>query len=450
MSDHDRFEYRDEGLGSALRELDVPEHRPGFHDELRRLLAEERIVRPSPQRTQRRRFNRRVAIALVAAGAAAIVAIGLPRGEESGRLIGPEPATAAAIKAKVRTALGEMRNLSGVLVSDGPRSGDHASWRFDLTSQGDFLLIGPSRDEWIAYDASAGIARSAQRSESLGGGPLFYAERRGLAPGLPDPGPPTWQLPTDFSSYVRALLAAEDPRVRETTYEGRDAWSLAVDTVPNAIVPDFSGDKLEITVDQETGMPVRVLETKNGEFLRELRIRDLAVDNELAPGTFDHAFPPGAEVSRTDERFRHVALDDVEGVVGYEPLVPRWTPDGYRLTEVAVAEEAGPTGAEGGNPVSRHVVSLAYRRGLDQFLVTTRSASGGPWSDPLATGEGFVDEKERVLLEHGALAGQAAELVIMPRGLPHLWTKTDDLVVTIGGGLSRAELIRVAESLESR
>src|SRR5262249_23087984 len=154
----------------------------------------------------------------------------------------------------------------------------------------------------------------------------------------------------------------------------RDAWVLAVDTVPNAIVPQFSGDRLEITVDQESGMPVRVLETKDGKFLRELRIRDLAVNGRFEPGTFDRAFPAGADVSRTNGGFQQVAPSDVAGVIGYQPLVPSWVPDGYRLAEVAVAREAAPTGTEAGNPISRLVVSLSYRRGLDQFLVTTRSA----------------------------------------------------------------------------
>jgi hypothetical protein len=31
--------------------------------------------------------------------------------------------------------------------------------------------------------------------------------------------------------------------------------------------------------------------------------------------------------------------------------------------------------------------------------------------------------------------------------IPHLWAQTDELVVTVGGDLSRAELVRVAESL---
>jgi hypothetical protein len=44
---------RDERLGAALRELDVPEHRPEFHRELRRLVDAERRARRGRRRKRR-------------------------------------------------------------------------------------------------------------------------------------------------------------------------------------------------------------------------------------------------------------------------------------------------------------------------------------------------------------------------------------------------------------
>jgi hypothetical protein len=97
---------------------------------------------------------------------------------------------------------------------------------------------------------------------------------------------------------------------------------------------------------------------------------------------------------------------------------------------------------------------MAYRRGFDAIFISTRVAieptGGAIWSDPLATGEGFVDDPEDVQLERGALSGVEANLLIVPLTLPHLWALTDELVVTVAGDLSRDELIRVAESLEAR
>jgi hypothetical protein len=427
---------RDDELGAALRALEIPEHRRSFHPDLRRQLA--------PKRSKRGRFALRLAAAaIVLAGVG--LAIGLPRGDN-----GPEPATAALVKAQMRSALSELRTLEGVLVADGPRPGDEERWRFALDATGDLRLEGPRAGEVITYDAAAGAVRSAQHSASLGGDALFYAERTGVALGPPDLGPPTWLLPNEFGAYVRAALAAGDPGVREVTYDGRQAWQLDVDTARNAIVPELSGDHFRITVDRETSLPVRVVETRHGAFLRELRLERLRVNGDLDAGTFRLAFPTGAEVMRSDDGFHRVALDKVAAIVGYSPLAPNWLPAGYRLSAVAVARESAPTGTEGGNPASRMVVSLSYRRGLDQFLVTTRLRGGGAWSDPLATGEGFVDHPDRVTLARGALAGVGAELLIVPRGIPHLWALRDRLVVTIGGDLTRAELLRVGESLRSR
>jgi hypothetical protein len=458
--------HRDERIGVLLRELDVPEHRPGFYAELHRRLAEERVASLAAARRRRRarrtrlRWSLRVA-AVAAVAAIVFVAVGIPRTERTPRIVGPEVATAAEIKAQVRAALTSIRNLAGVVVFDGPEKGDEVRLRFTLTDDGDFRVTGPTEAEGIAYDASVGVARSAQRSASIGGETLFYAVRRGVAPGLPDQGPPTWVIPDEFGAFVRALLAAEDPRVREVTYEGRPAWRLDVDTVPNAIVPDFSADRFEITVDRKTGVPVRVLETREDSFLREIRIERLVVNADLPRDAFQLEFPSDADVMESDDGFRQVNLDEVDGIVGYEPLVPAWVPDGYKPAEVAVAAESAPTGKEAGNPPSRMVVSLSYRRGLDQFLVTTRltrvPAEGEPdvpprvvWSDPLATGEGFIDKGERLVIGDGALKGEEAELVLVPRGIPHLWVLTDELVVTVGGDLSRAELVHVTESLKKR
>jgi hypothetical protein len=425
-----RHPYRDEELGAALRELDVPEHAPGFFGRFERRA-------PAPRRP--RRWS--VAVAVAAAIAAVVaVAIGIPRG-------GTDVASAAEVQARVQDSLGTLRSLEGVFVYDGPAQGDEERWRFTLRADGAFRLVGPRPDEAITYDPPAGVVRSAQRSASAGGKTIFYAERRGVAPGAPDGGPPTSILPHEFGAYVRALLAARDPRVRETTYDRRPAWRLDADTVPNAIVPEFSGDRLELTVDRETGLPVRVVERKQGTFVRELRIEELALDARLLPDAFRLVFPVGAEVLVSDDGFRRVELGEVSGITGYAPLVPGRVPAGFELAEVAVARRGHPTGVEGGNPPARMVVSLAYRRGFDRFLVTTRLAGGGQWSDPLATGEGFRDEPEQVSLREGALRGASAQLLIVPRGIPHVWALTDELVVTVGGDLGRNELLRVTESL---
>jgi hypothetical protein len=446
--------YRDEELGAALRTLETPEHRSGFAAGLRRRLADEPaghgLLRASRGRAPRRSVRR--AVVAVAVAAVAVVAIALPVADRVG---GSDVASAADVQARVSASLNSLESLSGLVVSRCTEAGclgkaGETRWTFVLTSDGDLRLGGPTAREVVTYDASEGLLRMAQRSASIDAGPLFFAERHNVAPGPPDLGPPMWALPQELGAFVRALLAAEDPRVREVVYDGRPAWRLDVEAVPNAIVPEVTGDLFEITVDRETGIPVRVVERKAGAVLRELRVQDLVVDAELRPGTFDLEVPEGAEVNRSGDGFRRVELGEVRALAGYAPLVPSWLPEGYELAEVAVAQRGSPTGAEAGNPPSRKVVSLSYRRGFEQLVVTTRLAGGGVWSDPVATGEGYVDDPEAITIRRGALSGAPAELVVVPRGIPHVWAQSGDLVVTVAGGLSRDELVRLAESLEAR
>jgi hypothetical protein len=452
----------DEKLGTALRELETPDHAPDFYATLHHRLAEDRVGRIADvrrrQTARRTRTRWTVRVAVVAAVAAVVfAAIGIPRGERT-PIGGPGLATAAEIKAKVRAALATAKNLSGILVVDGPDKGDVERFSFALTDRGDFRLLARGRANDIAYDASTGVERF--RSTLEDGTPLAV-ESTGLAPGPPDPHPTDWVLPRNFGAVVRAFLAARDPRVREVTFQGRPAWQLDIAVTPNLIVVELgvSADHLSITVDQQTGIPVKIVETFQGTFLGESRIEKLAVDRGLPPGTFTLDFPSDWKVEHRDFGFRRVSLARVAPIVGYAPLVPAWVPEGFKLAEVAVAREsASPTGAEGGNPPSEGVVSLSYRRGLDQFLVTTRLsrvvAPGEPqlpprklWSDPLATGEGFVDEPERITLSDGALAGIEADLLIVPRNVPHVWALTNELVVTVSGDLNRAQLVRITESL---
>ena len=115
-----------------------------------------------------------------------------------------------------------------------------------------------------------------------------------------------------------------------------------------------------------------------------------------------------------------------------------------------MAPLGGPTSSEAMNPLAPDVVSMVYRRGFDRIVLTTRAAIEGDWSDPLATGEGFVDRPERIRLERGALSGVEANLLIVPLALPHIWALSDDLVVAVAGDLNRGQLLHVAESLEAR
>ena len=354
---------RDEALGAALRELETPEHLPGFETELRRRL---------PGRRPRRRIAARLAL-VAAAAAAAIAAASLVHS-------GGGTASAATVQRRLDDALRTMRNLSAELVVSGPAEPVVRRWEFTLDAKGDVRLAGPRPGDVETYDAAHAVVRSAQHSASLGGSTIFYAERRGVAPGPPDQGPPTWILPTEYAAYVRAGIEAGDPRVQDVTYAGRPAWRL-----------DVPG-RFRITVDKANGMPVRVEELRGGRVARVLRLEHVAVDRKIAARTFRLAFPKDAEVMRSDDGFRPARVS----------ARPGWVPDGYRLAQ---------------SMRSGSIVSLAYRRGLDVLVVTTRPARPG---DPFAN---------------------------VPNKLPHYSARRGGRLVTVAGGASHAELIRVAASV---
>jgi hypothetical protein len=435
---------RDPVVAAALSALEVPEHAPGFDAVLRRRLEDHR-----GSMRRGRQVSLRLALVAAVLGVAAL-AVGIRVAGDS-----VETASAAEVQARVRAALGSVATMQGRLVSTAPDPLTEARttrrWTFALTVSGDFRLDelgGPGR---LAYDAERGVERQLNTSASMGVG-LFGSERRGLAPGLPDPGPAQWLLQRDLGSVVRALLAARDPRVEQVREAGRETWRVEVDVRPNAIVAD--ADHLSITVDQATGIPVRVVEMLHGEARRVLRVEGLRLDAPLPDDAFELPFPAGVDVFRTDAGFRRTSLPRVARAVGYAPLVPAWVPPGFVLAEVAVARQGQPTGSEAANPPSEDVVSLSFRRGFDQLVVTTRLARPAgadvTWSDPLATGQGFVDEPEPVTISAGALAGIRADLLIVPRATPHVWALTDRLVVTVSGDLDRSELLHVTDSLREQ
>jgi hypothetical protein len=432
----EREHFRDEGLGVALRELEIPEHRPGFDEELRRLLEEHR---PALRRWA-------VPSAVVAGGAAVAAAILLLVGLPSGG--GPSSALAARVKAVVAERFATGQTLSGRIVyrSFGANGTARSRAFFAMDALGNLRAQNLRTHAVSVYDGTLGIERSLNTSGALGGKTLFASERRGVAPGPPDGGPSDTFLQRQLTSFARALLAAPDQRVHSTAYAGRNAWQVSIPVTPNRRSPDY--DRLEITIDSATGIPVHVVATLRGKARFELRVERLAVDARLQAGVFALRFPRGKEVVREDDGFRRVDLSRVAARVGYEPLVPQRVPEGYRYDTTAVAQRSLQASAAVENPPSRKVFSLSYRRGFEEFIVTTRlrRSGSGNWHDPLGV-EGVPLHPERVRLHGGALTAAVAQVVVDPRAVPHLWALTQDLVVTVSGDLSRNELVAVAQSL---
>jgi hypothetical protein len=432
--------FRDDALGAALRSLDLPEHSPSFFAHL-----EARLATVERRRPRLRRRARRLAAAIVVAAAGAVAAVLLLK---VFALQDSDVARAAAIRARVAAAVTGVQSARGELTYTfiDPFSGKRRTTRqsFVLDAAGDQFLVDLAAGARSAYDAARGVERAITTSAVAGVGGRFYAERVGLAPGPPDESAPSPLLDQQLGAVTRALAAADDPRVRAIEFHGRSAWVLDVAVKPNTLDTDI--DHLAVTVDRTSAFPLHVLATLHGRFRSELRLDKLELDSSPAPGTFSVQFPPHAEVLRTDAGFVNVDLGQAGRLAGYQPLLPTHVPPRFRLVTVAVAKSAERTGPGQTNPPSRRVVSMSYRRGLEQITITTRLRGDGRWRDPFAV-EGVPASGEQVHLDRGALAGSTAEVVVDPRVIPHLWAVSDRLVVTVAGDLSRDQLIAIAEAL---
>lgn len=444
---------RDDRLGAALRQLETPEHRPEFHAELERILAVEAAERQPVRRPRStRRWALRIAFA-TAVGAAAFVTVDVLRNGDTPGPVEVETATAAEVRRAVRTAIARAESLSGTFVSrERTPEMDRAardSGEFLLLADGSYHIKSDVKED--AYDSRRRV--STLHDYGPGYEPFAHRARR-VAAGPPDSlGYSNSEFQRELGSVVRALLATGDIPVKEVLVAGRPAWQLSTPVRQDRLAgAGWSPDHLVVAVDQETGIPLRATWTVDGRLREQWTIRTIEVDGAVSRRDLRVQLPADVRLTRSDQGFRRVPLDDVEGVVGYAPLVPSWLPEGFELTDVTVAEQGSPTGAEGMNPAAPGVVSMAFRRGFDSIFISTRVAvtptGGAIWSDPLATGEGFVDNPETLRLERGALSGVEANLLVVPLTIPHIWALTDELVVTVAGDLSREDLVRVAESLE--
>ena len=432
---------RDDRLGDALRALEVPEHAPDFDARLRARLDE---ARP---RERRRSFTLpsvrlpRLAFAVaVVTAVAAVVFFGI-EGADVPR-VGPERASAATVTARMAATLRTLENAAGVVVvrnRTGTAGAHTMRWRFLVDSEGNLRLVELPEAGALVYQADRG--REITYSEDAD----VYGVREGLAPGPPDEGPSELILQRELGALVRALASAGDVSLREGRFAGRPVWVLDAPVSLRLVTPEEPTDRLVVTVDRETAFPLRIVESFRGRFVSEIRIDRLRLNERLPRDAFVPDVPPGSRADVTDVGFRRTALSEADEVVGYAPLAPEWLPEDYERAETAVARETYPT-AFGRNPVSRAVVSTAYRRGLDRVVVTTRLVGGDPsrWSDPLARSEN-VPRRPRPF----EFVGFRGHLVVGAGDVPHVWGLDERLVVTVSGDLTADELRRVALSLRT-
>ena len=375
-----------------LAGLTVPEHRPGFFDDLAADLSR---TRPAAVR------NRRRVLVGLAAAVAAIGVVAVP---------GTQP-TSTDVGQQVLVAMAETTTISATLtrtVKD-PGSGGAVTryWAVTATADGDFRMRSLDSLEDLAYDAAAGVE---QRVTAEG----VRTQRRGLAPGLPDASASTWVLPDELAAVSRALTAARDVEPVATTEQDRPAWRLDIPASPHG--------RVELIVDKTTGFPLVIGRMLGGGLHSEVRLTGLRLDAPPEPGAF--TVPGSAVIPGSDAGFRRAA--------GPPRFRAGWLPEGFREAETAIR------GA---------VVSTAYRRGLETIVISTRPAQT---TDPMGTGGRHMVNGEGLYppaISRGPLAGAWVKVVDRPATPPYLWAVSGDHCVVITGAVNGSDLVRIAESL---
>ncbi|HZL63981.1 MAG TPA: hypothetical protein VFD50_03415 [Thermoleophilia bacterium] len=290
---------------------------------------------------------------------------------------------------------------------------------------------------------------------------------------------PLWQV----RAYLRTMLG--DPRVKFATGRigGRPVWLLTTNEFSWGSHGQGSrGAPVTIAIDARTRMPLRISGYwGNGE----LRIDSAAYAARPPASAFVLHRPPAGQTHEQSEdllgppeTFPGLPFDSaaamkkaVDGMAAF----PGWVPRGFALQ---VGASTVPSGSvelppRFGTPpkfIPDIVVSLAYRRGFDAAYVTVRpdprldqkAYEGVPGtkkrvrvdtSDPFVT---TVSPQDRpglrahtadVRLTAGAYAGSVAHIVVDPGYWPHLWVRKGPWVATVAGDLTRAEMVRIAESL---
>ncbi|MEW6477752.1 MAG: hypothetical protein AB1679_36365 [Actinomycetota bacterium] len=484
---------RDERLGSALSDLPVPDHGPTFWADLdHRLqgdtvphtesatdagpdqptLSTPALTTPTTgpaavsldERRDRRaarrgggRFTRSLgaaaaAVALVVAAAGALTVVN--RDDKTDREVraADRPAGTAQPGPTTPTAPAEFSaTYDGIEGWDGP-DGCCRTWRLTVARDGSFRWTSTDSSDDMAYDATTG-----RHVEIVSRGPGTSKERPNafIATGVPAGGPDQRVAKPDplgpMADFITALARAGDPRIASTSVAGRPAWHYDGPTVQDRLGGEGAPNYAIADVDQATGaildMTIRVDETVITRFTAS----DITTSDQIDRARYRLDPPSGANVQNLPIGFAVRSLDDAAAEVPYDLLVPGHVPDGFTLdwapSSVTVnGEVASPTGPEGGNPPTTPVVSMTWRKGAGEFTVSLRPTGGQPWDDPFGA-EGMVPDKQPVRLELPGRPALEGQLIVEAPLRPHLWGITGDVVVTVSGDLSRAELEQVAGSL---
>jgi hypothetical protein len=309
--------------------------------------------------------------------------------------------------------------------------------KFVIGTDGSYALITPP-DTSLKSDSAYNASTGEQILEIAGGvkGLRLYVKAINL-----DPAQSTRTPEAQLAAWVQHALAARNPDVTNTNFEGRPAWALTLRFRVGDDFFDLYGTRVDVTVDQATGLVLQVIQYANSpdRWTSIESIHNLQVGTPTSTADFTIPKPAGYRSVTHSFGFRRVAVTKAAAIVGYQPLLPTDT-GGRTLADFAVAKTSSlKLLPEFDAPVFRDVVSARYGSGLDSFSVSTRR---GPASDVVPEGI----SAQTVTLSGGALAGETAWVSTSPPDPGYVAAYHDGLVVQVHA-FSTRDALMVANSL---
>lgn len=197
-----------------------------------------------------------------------------------------------------------------------------------------------------------------------------------------------------------------------------------------------------IELDPRTFVPLRVLVVR----ARKLDLRIDTVRLRAAAGTMPAIRYAGRHRVIAGEFIPATPAEVLTFDQPFDVAMPTYLPQGFSLELTGMAASGSSLGADGVLPESGAMYAAQWRRGLETIDLTIRTGSNALTSKWDTTNPfGYACSSTRRIST--TVAGHAGSYTLGAFGGARLWWRDGATMYTLTAPLSRAELVRVAESL---
>lgn len=243
----------------------------------------------------------------------------------------------------------------------------------------------------------------------------------------------------DFVSIIGNYMNESDVSMLEVEeVDGRCAYVL--EARPRTEENESGlASRTKVWVDRETWMILRCNTYNNkGNLTTETEIRDLKVNTGIPDSEFKFEIPDGAEVKTVDmdevlKVPESLSLEEARQQASFEILTPEYIPEGYVLNSTIICEDNySITEGQGSE-----IVILSYQKGTEVFEIGENVNENEPEEDP------FMGMAEEI-----SINGKEGRYINEYGTLKMLQWELGGLEITLSGSLEKAEMLKIAESLQ--